>query len=100
MTTGLSGLAALRLDLAGARGFDAPGAGPARRRGMGELTREWLVSTWDEAMAGKPQEGIALAAVGSLARGDSGPLSDLDLVLLHNGRSLGGDDLGEVADRL
>ncbi|MDF2093971.1 [protein-PII] uridylyltransferase [Knoellia sp. 3-2P3] len=100
MTTGLSGLAALRLDLAGARGFDAPGAGPARRQGMGELTREWLVSIWDEAMAGRPQEGIALAAVGSLARGDSGPLSDLDLVLLHNGRSLGGEDVGEVADRL
>jgi [protein-PII] uridylyltransferase len=100
MTTGLSGLAALRLDLAGARGFDAPGAGPARRQGMGKLTREWLVSIWDEAMAGRPPEGIALAAVGSLARGDSGPLSDLDLVLLHNGRSLGGEDIGEVADRL
>lgn len=100
MTTGLGGLAALRLDLAGARGFDAPGAGPARRQGMGKLTREWLVSIWDEALAGRPQEGIALAAVGSLARGDSGPLSDLDLVLLHNGRSLGGEDIGEVADRL
>jgi [protein-PII] uridylyltransferase len=67
---------------------------------MGKLTREWLVSIWDEALAGRPQEGIALAAVGSLARGDSGPLSDLDLVLLHNGRSLGGEDIGEVADRL
>ena len=100
MTTELGGLAALRLDLAGARGFDAPGAGPARRLGMAEVTREWLVAIWDEALVGRSQEGIALASVGSLARGDGGPLSDLDLVLLHNGRSLGGEDLGEVADRL
>ena len=38
--------------------------------------------------------------MGSLARGDGGPLSDFDLVLLHNGRSLGGEDLSELADRL
>lgn len=98
MTLEQSGLAALRLDLAGARGFDAPGAGPVRREGVAEVTREWLVAIWDEAMSGRPQDGIALAAVGSLARGDAGPLSDLDLVLLHYGRSLTGDDLRELAD--
>jgi [protein-PII] uridylyltransferase len=65
---------------------------------VAEVTREWLVAIWDEAMARRSQEGIALAAVGSLARADAGPLSDLDLVLLHYGRSLTGDDLRELAD--
>jgi [protein-PII] uridylyltransferase len=98
MTLEQSGLAAIRLDLAGARGFDAPGAGPVRRQGVADITREWLTALWDDAMGSRPQEGIALAAVGSLARGDAGPLSDLDLVLLHYGRSLAGDDLRELAD--
>ncbi|WP_284284050.1 hypothetical protein [Arsenicicoccus piscis] len=42
---------------------------------------------------------MALAATGSLARGDSGPLSDLDLVLLHDGRQRAGE-LTALADRL
>ncbi|HET8983313.1 MAG TPA: nucleotidyltransferase domain-containing protein, partial [Pedococcus sp.] len=100
MTIEQSGLAALRLDLAGARGFDAPGAGPVRREAIASLTREWLVDIWDQAAAGRSQEGVALAAVGSQARGDAGPLSDLDLVLLHSGRSLAADDLRELADRI
>ena len=100
MTVEQSGLAALRLDLAGARGFHAPGAGPVRREAIGAVTREWLVAIWDDAMSGRLPEGIALAAVGSLARGDAGPLSDLDLVLLHYGRSLAGDDLRGLADAI
>jgi len=100
MTIEQSGLAALRLDLAGARGFNAPGAGPVRREAIASLTREWLVDIWDQAAAGRSQEGMALAAVGSQARGDAGPLSDLDLVLLHSGRSLAADELRELADRI
>lgn len=38
------------------------------------------------AAADGPQTGVALAAVGSLARRELGPRSDLDLVLLHDGR--------------
>ena len=38
------------------------------------------------ADAGGPASGVALASVGSLARGELGPRSDLDLVLLHDGR--------------
>src|SRR5689334_3618158 len=93
-------LAARRLDLAGVRGFDAPGAGTARREAIATMTREWLGTVWAEALDGRPAEGIALAAVGSLARGDAGPLSDLDLVLLHYGRSLSGEDLRGLADRV
>jgi [protein-PII] uridylyltransferase len=36
---------------------------------------------------GGPESGAALAAVGSLARRELGPRSDVDLVLLHNGKS-------------
>lgn len=38
------------------------------------------------ADAGGPESGMALACVGSLARRELGPRSDLDLVLLHNGK--------------
>jgi [protein-PII] uridylyltransferase len=100
MTIEQTGLLTRRLDVAGARGFDAPGAGPVRRAAISELTREWLAELWDEALTGRSQTGIALAAVGSLARADAGPLSDIDLVLLHNGRSVGGQDLRALADRI
>lgn len=36
--------------------------------------------------AGGPESGVALAAVGSLARKELGPRSDIDLVLLHDGK--------------
>jgi [protein-PII] uridylyltransferase len=39
------------------------------------------------AQVGGPVSGAALAAVGSLARRELGPRSDIDLVLLHNGKS-------------
>ncbi|HYI53421.1 MAG TPA: nucleotidyltransferase domain-containing protein, partial [Microlunatus sp.] len=38
------------------------------------------------ASVGGPDSGVALAAVGSLARHELGPRSDIDLVLLHDGR--------------
>ncbi len=47
-----------------------------------------------------PGHGVALAAVGSLARGDAGPVSDLDLVLLHDGRVLPSAEVSGLADRL
>jgi [protein-PII] uridylyltransferase len=100
MTIEQGDLAAQRLDLAGTRGFAAPGAGPLRRAALAEFSRSWLREVWGQALAGRSQEGIALAAVGSLARGDSGPLSDLDLVLLHLGRSLDAAEVNELADRI
>ncbi len=42
-----------------------------------------------------PASGVALACVGSLARRELGPRSDIDLVLLHDGRTRGVDGLAE-----
>ena len=46
--------------------------------------------------AAPPSRGLVLLAVGSLGRGDLAPGSDLDLVLVHDGRG----DVGQVADRV
>jgi [protein-PII] uridylyltransferase len=89
-----------RLDLAGTRSFSALGAGPARRAALAQFGMQWLTELWDEASAGRRLPGVALAAVGSLARRDGGPLSDFDLVLLHQTRALGAADLTALADRL
>ena len=44
--------------------------------------------------------GVALAAVGSVGRGDAGPASDLDLVLVHDGASLTKAEVADLAQRL
>ncbi|MGO1590848.1 MAG: HD domain-containing protein [Ancrocorticia sp.] len=68
------------------QGF-TPGA--ASRRRWSEEIEQALGGLWQEALAGQgvhgPISGIGLAAVGSLARRDAGPQSDLDLVLVHDG---------------
>lgn len=89
-----------RLDLAGTRSFATPGAGATRRRSLAEFGATWLQQVWREACDGRRFDGVALAAVGSLARGDGGPLSDYDLVLLHHPRGLSGAQVGAFADRL
>jgi [protein-PII] uridylyltransferase len=89
-----------RLDLANTRGFTAPGAGEARRLAMVELSRDWIGEVWKAATHGGHLDGVALASVGSLARGDSGPLSDFDLVLLHDGRSMSAKEVTSLADRI
>jgi [protein-PII] uridylyltransferase len=89
-----------RLDLAGTRGFAAPGAGQARRAALSRFGRDWLGQMWDDATMGRQISGVALAAVGSLARGDSGPLSDYDLVLVHHPRSISRAELDTLAGRL
>ena len=51
---------------------------------MTDCVETELVTLWDEVAGGS--QGKALAAVGSLARRELGPRSDIDLVLLHDGR--------------
>jgi [protein-PII] uridylyltransferase len=87
-------------------------SGPDRRRALGVMVESALVRAWRAAIVPldgeRPRrrrssgglEGVALAAVGSVARGDAGPASDLDLVLLHDGRHLSADEVGELAQRL
>ncbi|MFN8028884.1 MAG: [protein-PII] uridylyltransferase [Dermatophilaceae bacterium] len=100
MRTSPTGIDGARLDLAGTRSFTAPGAGPTRRAAIGAYLTDWLDQLWAQATDGQALTGVALAAVGSLGRGDSGPLSDIDLVLLHDGRSLPAERLTTLADRV
>ena len=100
MSTPSSEIGSRRLDLAGTRDFAVAGAGPARRAALSAFNREWLAEVWQSATGGSQIEGIALAAVGSIGRGDAGPLSDYDLVLLHSERSLPAKELTALADRI
>lgn len=84
--------------------------GPERRRTLTAMVERALHLDWAAAVApldDRPKrrrqdglDGLALAVVGSIARGDGGPASDLDLVLLHDGRRLPADEVGELAQRL
>ncbi|MDX6196931.1 MAG: [protein-PII] uridylyltransferase [Actinomycetota bacterium] len=65
--------------------------GVALRTALVELYDGWLASLF-----GEQGPGISLVAVGALGRRDPAPGSDLDLVLVHDGR----DDIAERADEL
>jgi len=87
-----------RQALADPRGFTADGAGQRRRAALTDVALRYLRDLWAEAVRGSRVEGIALGCVGSLGRGDLGPLSDYDLVLLHRGP--GDKEVKALADRL
>jgi [protein-PII] uridylyltransferase len=65
--------------------------GPALRSALTQDADRWL-----GALLADLGPGVALVAVGSLGRQELTPASDLDLLLLHAGRS----DVAAVADRL
>jgi len=97
-TTGGRDLRRERLALAVRSGA----SGPDRRRALAAMVGDALAVAWATASTAVdvPDEGVALAVVGSVARGDAGPASDLDLVLLHDGRHIVEGDLAELADKL
>lgn len=78
--------------------------GAAKREARTALAMDALARLWqqacDDVPFAVPSDGIGLAAVGSLARGQLGPCSDLDLVLIHDGKALDGAQLNEFANRL
>ena len=54
-----------------------------------------LADEWMRELLG-PEPGVAVIAAGALGRRELAPASDLDLVLIHDGRR----DAGEIADRI
>ena len=98
---GVRDLRSFRLDLwRGAPGPLTDDASARLRQRAADGTLAVLADVWEAALDGRDGEGLALATVGSLARGEAGPCSDLDLVLLHEGRPADASRVREVAERL
>jgi [protein-PII] uridylyltransferase len=75
-------------------------AGVLRRPGLvAALLRQELAECYDQWLRElfAPRDGVALVAVGGLGRREPAPHSDLDLVLLHEGRV---DGLADLADSI
>ena len=64
---------------------DGGASGTRYRERLAALVDEALCDLW-EAVAPADHTGLALAVVGSQGRRDAGPTSDLDVVLVHDGR--------------
>ncbi|MCH4160031.1 MAG: nucleotidyltransferase domain-containing protein [Bifidobacterium sp.] len=78
--------------------------GARKRAERSQVVNDSLKQLWDEAVSSVnfqvPSTGVGLAAVGSLARGQMGPNSDLDLVLMVEDRTLKQEQLAQFADKL
>lgn len=103
---GVQDLRAARLALPrGMKGGRVDGA--AYRSALADLVDGALTALWSDAVQSlglvaddDGRVGAALAVVGSQGRRDAGPTSDLDLVLVHDGRTLGPEAVAQLAERL
>lgn len=75
--------------------------GEDKREKRTRLVTATLRKMWDDAMGDVPvRRGVGLAAVGSLARHQLGPCSDLDLVIMYDDKLVGSGDVSAIADRI
>ena len=78
--------------------------GPAKRKARTDLAVSCLKQLWGQALDAVPfrvpDGGIGLTAVGSLARGQVGPSSDLDLVVIYDSHALNDEQLNMLANKL